>query len=149
MRRILIASLLAGASVMATTSFPTYASPVQYVKVCDLYGAGWFYIPGTDKCVKPDTGEVRWQSEDGTQYSTIKSIEKTDEGVALSLSLPGATIDAGKTFGVGVNFGTFGGQTAVGVSGAVKAMDGLTLNAAAGVGSQGDAGGRAGVNFSW
>lgn len=28
------------------------AAPVSYVKVCDAYGAGFFYIPGTDTCVK-------------------------------------------------------------------------------------------------
>ncbi len=28
------------------------AKPVQYVKICSLYGAGFFYIPGTDTCLK-------------------------------------------------------------------------------------------------
>ena len=28
------------------------AAPVEYVKVCSAYGAGFFYIPGTDTCVK-------------------------------------------------------------------------------------------------
>jgi len=28
------------------------APPASYVKVCDAYGAGFFYIPGTDTCVK-------------------------------------------------------------------------------------------------
>lgn len=28
------------------------AEPVDYVKVCDAYGAGYFYIPGTDTCLK-------------------------------------------------------------------------------------------------
>jgi hypothetical protein len=26
--------------------------PVEYVRVCTLYGAGFFYIPGTDTCIK-------------------------------------------------------------------------------------------------
>ena len=26
--------------------------PVEYVKVCSIYGAGFFYIPGTDTCIK-------------------------------------------------------------------------------------------------
>ena len=26
--------------------------PVQYVKICSLYGAGFYYIPGTDTCLK-------------------------------------------------------------------------------------------------
>jgi hypothetical protein len=28
------------------------AQPVEYVKVCNLYGAGFWYIPGTDTCIK-------------------------------------------------------------------------------------------------
>jgi hypothetical protein len=32
--------------------------PVEYVKVCDAYGAGFFYIPGTETCLKID-GYVR------------------------------------------------------------------------------------------
>src|SRR3974377_1880771 len=30
---------------------PVKAAPVQYVKICNLYGAGFFYIPGTDMCL--------------------------------------------------------------------------------------------------
>ncbi|MGN7771168.1 porin [Phyllobacterium sp. 22552] len=32
--------------------------PVEYVRVCDTYGAGFFYIPGTETCLKVD-GYVR------------------------------------------------------------------------------------------
>ncbi|HWG05822.1 MAG TPA: porin, partial [Beijerinckiaceae bacterium] len=28
------------------------AAPVEYVKICDAYGAGFFYIPGTDTCLR-------------------------------------------------------------------------------------------------
>jgi Porin subfamily len=31
---------------------PLKAKAVEYVRVCSLYGAGFFYIPGTDTCVK-------------------------------------------------------------------------------------------------
>ena len=27
-------------------------SPVEYVKVCNTYGAGFFYIPGSNTCLK-------------------------------------------------------------------------------------------------
>ncbi|MBN9134683.1 MAG: porin, partial [Phyllobacterium sp.] len=26
--------------------------PVEYVRVCDAYGKGFFYIPGTETCLK-------------------------------------------------------------------------------------------------
>jgi hypothetical protein len=31
---------------------PVKAKPVQYVKICDLYGAGFYYIPGSEICLK-------------------------------------------------------------------------------------------------
>jgi hypothetical protein len=31
---------------------PVKAKPVEYVKVCTLYGAGYYYVPGTDTCLK-------------------------------------------------------------------------------------------------
>jgi hypothetical protein len=31
---------------------PVKAKPVEYVKICSLYGAGFYYIPGTDTCIR-------------------------------------------------------------------------------------------------
>ena len=31
---------------------PLKAKAVEYVKVCSLYGTGFYYIPGTDTCIK-------------------------------------------------------------------------------------------------
>jgi hypothetical protein len=52
-------SLLFGtaASVIALTGaqaadLPVKAKAVEYVKVCSLYGAGFYYIPGTDTCIR-------------------------------------------------------------------------------------------------
>ena len=45
------AGLAAVAGVQAA-DLPFKAKPVEYVKVCSLYGAGFFYIPGTDTCIK-------------------------------------------------------------------------------------------------
>jgi len=28
------------------------AEPVDYVRVCDAYGSGFFYIPGTETCLR-------------------------------------------------------------------------------------------------
>ena len=45
------AGLLAIAGAQAA-DLPVKAKPVQYVKICSLYGAGFFYMPGTDTCIK-------------------------------------------------------------------------------------------------
>src|ERR1700683_5382625 len=44
------------------------AQPVQYVKVCNLYGAGFYYMPGTDMCIKIG-GWTRAEIADGTNGS--------------------------------------------------------------------------------
>jgi len=31
---------------------PVKAKAIEYVKVCSLYGAGFWYIPGTDTCIR-------------------------------------------------------------------------------------------------
>src|SRR5712671_1622338 len=41
---------------------PVKAAPVQYVKICTLYGDGFYYIPGTDTCLKLG-GYLRVQAE--------------------------------------------------------------------------------------
>jgi hypothetical protein len=55
---------------------PVKAKPVQYVKVCSLYGVGFYYIPGTDMCIKVG-GYVReqteWQSNSGMGFGTTNS----------------------------------------------------------------------------
>ena len=50
---------------------PVKAKPVEYVKICSLYGVGFYYIPGTDMCLKiggyvraeyayGDNGSITW-----------------------------------------------------------------------------------------
>ena len=56
----LVKSLLLGSAAGLVTvagaqaaDLPTRkAAPVEYVRVCDAYGAGFFYIPGTDTCLR-------------------------------------------------------------------------------------------------
>ncbi len=41
----------------------------EYVKVCSLYGAGFYYMPGTDICIKVG-GYIRFQTTFGTSQQT-------------------------------------------------------------------------------
>lgn len=45
------AGMLAVAGAQAA-DLPVKAKPAQYVKVCSAYGAGFYYIPGTDICLR-------------------------------------------------------------------------------------------------
>src|SRR3954464_5309113 len=53
--RTLILSSAAGLIAMSgaqAADLPVKAKAVEYVRICSLYGAGFFYIPGTDTCIK-------------------------------------------------------------------------------------------------
>ncbi|WP_458760737.1 porin [Afipia sp. TerB] len=46
------AAMLVAISGASAADLPLKAKAVEYVRVCSLYGAGFYYIPGTDTCVK-------------------------------------------------------------------------------------------------
>ena len=89
----LVKSLLLGsaaglATVVAAQAadLPTRkAAPVEYVRVCDAYGAGFFYIPGTDTClrvgglvlaqmnIQPATQSYRLAPQTGTAIGAINA----------------------------------------------------------------------------
>src|SRR5262245_23480219 len=46
------ASGLVAVSGTQAADLPVKAKPVEYVRICTLYGEGFYYIPGTDICLK-------------------------------------------------------------------------------------------------
>jgi hypothetical protein len=48
----LVALALPYAGAQAVDLPPRKAAPIEYVRVCDAYGAGFFFIPGTDTCLR-------------------------------------------------------------------------------------------------
>src|SRR6478752_4438279 len=61
------AGLVAVAGAQAA-DLPVKAKPVEYVKVCILYGAGFWYVPGTDTCLKIGSYirvQTSWDAEGG------------------------------------------------------------------------------------
>jgi hypothetical protein len=73
----MVKSLLLGsaAGLVAVTAgqaadLPVKAKPVEYVKICSLYGAGFYYMPGTDMCIKIG-GWVRVEVTDGNNNGSM------------------------------------------------------------------------------
>ncbi|WP_292611946.1 porin, partial [Nitrobacter sp. 62-13] len=56
---------------------PLKAKAVEYVKICSLYGAGFYYIPGTDTCIK------------------LGGYVRADMGINTNLMFAGNTVGAG------------------------------------------------------
>lgn len=46
------AALMAVTGAQAAEPLEPIAEPVDYVRICDAFGTGFFYIPGTDTCLK-------------------------------------------------------------------------------------------------
>jgi len=79
-----IKSLILGSATVALAATGAQAAdaiviaepePVEYVRVCDVYGAGYFYIPGTETCLRI-SGWVRHQLD------TVASGTTVERGVA-------------------------------------------------------------------
>jgi len=50
--------------------------PAEYARVCDAFGTGYFYIPGTETCLKIG-GRVRFDLQAANSYSTAGNIDGT------------------------------------------------------------------------
>ncbi len=82
---------------------PVKAKAVEYVKVCSLYGAGFFYIPGTDTCIKlggylrVDTTfnggiyDAPYWSGDGGQQNRYRDYFQARSRMALTIDTRTAT----------------------------------------------------------
>src|ERR1700746_1340222 len=60
------AGLIAAAGAEAADLPTKKAAPVDYVRICNVYGPGFFYIPGTDTCIKiGGSGEldIEWDQQ--------------------------------------------------------------------------------------
>ena len=95
--------------------------PVEYVRVCDVYGAGFYYIPGTETCLSIG-GYVRFQvnvagrpirNREGDRYQVGTSVrarlnfdarEETELGTLRAF----ARVQSTNTFGSGL--GDFEGE---------------------------------------
>jgi hypothetical protein len=88
------ASLLLGAAAgfigltgAQAADLPGKAAPAEYVRICDTYGAGFFFIPGTDTCLRIG-GFVR------ADYNFLSSPNSGVQGAALDPRLATTGYDA-------------------------------------------------------
>ena len=120
--------ILASATGLLTLSgaqaadLPVKAKAVEYVRICSLYGAGFFFIPGTDTCIKlggylrVDTtfnggahGAPAWSSDLG-QQNRYRDYFVSRSRIALTIDTRTATeYGEVRTFGQGdFQFNNFG-----------------------------------------
>jgi hypothetical protein len=108
------AGLIAMSGAQAA-DLPVKAKAVEYVRICSLYGAGFYYIPGTDTCIKlggylrVDTtfngsstqGAPAWSGDSGAQ-DRYRNYFITRSRMALTVDTRTATeYGVVRTFGQG------------------------------------------------
>jgi len=74
---------LAALTGAQAADLPVKAKPVEYVKICSLYGAGFYYIPGTDTCIRIG-GHIRAEISINARGSGIVSYGVGDGNSTLT-----------------------------------------------------------------
>src|SRR4249919_19804 len=79
MKMVMKSLLVSAAGLVAVSGaqaadLPVKAKPVEYVKVCSLYGAGFYYVPGTDICLKVGA-YFRAEYAYGNQASSLTNLD--------------------------------------------------------------------------
>lgn len=119
--RSTIAAAIAICAGFAVT--PSHAQgPVEYVRVCSLYGAGFSYIPGTDTCVQ------NRQIVDN-QFAIARNATRAATGTAMAASLVAPWLPSGTNFAVSSHWAGFDGQHAMGVSGLMRLSGNFVFSA--------------------
>ncbi|MGJ5177275.1 porin [Bradyrhizobium oligotrophicum] len=125
-------AVILSAAAAQAADLPLKAKAVEYVKVCSLYGTGFYYIPGTDTCIKLG-GYVRaetalWTNSNyGGAYSGVAGADNRlsnryqmrsredlniDTRTATEYGVVRTYFDAVLTWTSGSTAGTGGGATA-------------------------------------
>ncbi len=136
------ACLCAFASADAA-DLPVKAKAVEYVRICSLYGAGFWYIPGTDTCIKiggylrADTtfngasahGQPAWSGDSGQRNRYFDNFISRSR-MALQVDTRTATeYGVVRTFGQGdFQFNNFGNANNASLGGAPTAPGGFNTN---------------------
>ena len=71
-----VAGIAAVAGAQAADLPSKKAAPVEYVRVCSTYGAGFFYIPGTETCLRVG-GRVR------AEFGYVEPDDREDDAIGF------------------------------------------------------------------
>jgi hypothetical protein len=111
----------------AVTATPSHAQPPDFVKICSLYGAGFFYIPGTDTCTQA-------QQIIDNQFGVAKAQTLASTGTAMAASLVAPYLPNGTNFAVSTHWAMFNGENAAGFSGLMRLNGNFVFSAGFAVG---------------
>jgi len=79
---VLKAAALAGVATIVWQGRAAAAPPVPYVRVCDLYGSGFFQIPGNDTCIRVSGGVHVGGGGATSRFDVTPAFDVNGSGVA-------------------------------------------------------------------
>jgi Porin subfamily len=121
--RAILASAIAAFVLMIATP----GRAIEYVKICSLYGSGFFYIPGTDTCT--NANQIV-----GNQFAIARLSTQAATGSAMAGSLVNPWLPDHTNYAISVHWATFDGQNAVGFAGLMRLSGNLAFSAGLSVG---------------
>ncbi|MDT2021444.1 porin [Methylocella sp. CPCC 101449] len=121
------AALLAMAGAQAADLPSRKAAPVEYVRVCDAYGEGFYWIPGTDTCLRVG-GRVR---VDGWYTPSKNAVSGRSTGGGTGTFISSNAVDSTGWYARGIVNMDARTQSAWGT---VQTVFSLRLQAASGLG---------------
>ena len=113
------AALVAVSGAQAADAIVVEPEPVEYVRICDMYGTGFYYIPGTETCMRwngyfrasyshvdrgGDDKRMRWRhrarihldTRNETDWGTLRGWVRIQSNTTPSTSGAGGTFNADK-----------------------------------------------------
>lgn len=112
-------AMLATAVLVLALPTPGHAV-VEYERVCSIYGAGFFYIPGTETCVNA-------QQTVQSQFDIARQITRAATGTAMAASLVNPFLPDGTNYAISTHWAVFDGQHAAGAVGMIRIQGNLSL----------------------
>lgn len=95
------AAMVAVSGAQAADAVVVEAEPVEYVRVCDAYGSGFFFIPGTETCIRfggfirTTAGKID-QTVTDAAGATIVSIDENVPATAAPTTPPTTRVLSGE-----------------------------------------------------
>jgi hypothetical protein len=123
--RSIVSAVIAMFAAMIAT--PSRAAPVEYVRICSLYGAGFFYIPGTDTCTN-----ARQIVED--QFAIARAMTRASTGTAMAAALVNPFLPDSTNYAISTHWAVFDGQHSVGFAGLIRLWGNLALSGGVAIG---------------
>ena len=125
------AALVAVSGAQAADAIVVEPEPVEYVRICDMYGTGFYYIPGTETCMRwngyfratyshvdrgNDEHRMRWRhrarihldTRNETDWGTLRGWVRIQANATPSAQIGSVTDTNGDTHARVANNGVFG-----------------------------------------